>query len=285
MKEKEGGVPWSWLAPETYLALSCFLLCKVCLLRRFCRPSAMVGSEMRAWPKFITSATIALAYSAEAADVVLLTSMYLGIGRSLKVSLLALGSLAMYRGLVQVRRGDDSFERQCLTHFALPTYRCCLYVSIIAFQTTPPSAPGFARGVHFSTKGPVFHVKVPFPQCPCTATPHVQAGTTPFAGMLGDRVNRNYLVALGTLLWGCFSAGFGLSQNYSQARSNSCPGLPQRSVSTAGMYVLGDCVKQAYLLALGSLLVSTGGCCRRAGTLGLYCRALPDRQTGHGCRA
>ncbi|KAK9820962.1 hypothetical protein WJX81_000269, partial [Elliptochloris bilobata] len=44
----------------------------------------------------------------------------------------------------------------------------------------------------------------------------VQAGVTPFAGVLGDRFNRKYIVAAGTVLWGCFAAGFGLSQTYSQ---------------------------------------------------------------------
>lgn len=58
--------------------------------------------KLRAWERLRTSIALALAYSAEAADTVLLTSMYLGIGRSLKVSLLGLGTLAMYRGLVQV---------------------------------------------------------------------------------------------------------------------------------------------------------------------------------------
>ena len=46
----------------------------------------------------------------------------------------------------------------------------------------------------------------------------LQAGCTPFAGLLGDRFNRKYLISAGTLLWGCFSAGFGLSRNYTQAR-------------------------------------------------------------------
>ncbi len=53
-----------------------------------------------------------------------------------------------------------------------------------------------------------------------------QAGCTPFAGLLGDRFNRKYLISAGTLLWGCFSAGFGLSRTYTQAR---LPGRPRRT--------------------------------------------------------
>lgn len=60
------------------------------------------NTEAPTWERLRTSIALALAYSAEAADTVLLTSMYLGTGRSLGVSLLGLGTLAMYRGLVQV---------------------------------------------------------------------------------------------------------------------------------------------------------------------------------------
>lgn len=44
----------------------------------------------------------------------------------------------------------------------------------------------------------------------------VQALTSPIGGLLGDRMDRTYLVAFGCILWGAMTAGIGLSQNLTQ---------------------------------------------------------------------
>lgn len=45
---------------------------------------------------------MAVAFTAEHADAMLLTAMYLALGRSLHISVSKLGTLTMYRALVQV---------------------------------------------------------------------------------------------------------------------------------------------------------------------------------------
>ena len=70
--------------------------------------------RMRAWPRFRTSAALAIAHSAESADLALLGSMFLGIGKSLHVSLLSLGTFVMYRGLVQVRARMQCMTQTCV---------------------------------------------------------------------------------------------------------------------------------------------------------------------------
>ena len=246
----------------------------------------MVGSEMRAWPKFITSATIALAYSAEAADVVLLTSMYLGIGRSLKVSLLALGSLAMYRGLVQVRRGDDSFERQCLTHLVLPTYLLLLVRLNNCLSNNTTFSTWLRKG------GSFLHERACISCEGALSTLSVYSRTACAGGH--DALRRHAgRPSEPQLSSGAGHAPVGLLLRRLRAVARLCAGALQLlSRPPATPCVNCGCVcpgrlREASLPAGagGTLLVSTGGCCRRAGTLGLHCRALPDRQTGHGCHA
>lgn len=55
------------------------------------------------WQRRRTTAALAIAHTAEEADRVLLTSMYLAIGNSLNALPSQLGQLTMWRALVQVR--------------------------------------------------------------------------------------------------------------------------------------------------------------------------------------
>lgn len=41
------------------------------------------------------------------------------------------------------------------------------------------------------------------------------------SGLLGNAFHRGALLAVGTLLWAAFSAGFGLSQTYAQVRGSA----------------------------------------------------------------
>ena len=50
----------------------------------------------------------------------------------------------------------------------------------------------------------------------------VQALTSPIGGLLGDRMDRTYLVAFGCILWGAMTAGIGLSQTLTQVRPLRC---------------------------------------------------------------
>ena len=50
----------------------------------------------------------------------------------------------------------------------------------------------------------------------------VQALTSPVGGLLGDRVDRTFLVAFGCILWGAMTAGIGLSHTLPQVRSLRC---------------------------------------------------------------
>lgn len=52
--------------------------------------------------KLILTSVLALAFSAENADVGVLSSMYAPVGTSLHASAVDLGTLTMWRGLVQV---------------------------------------------------------------------------------------------------------------------------------------------------------------------------------------
>jgi MFS family permease len=45
----------------------------------------------------------------------------------------------------------------------------------------------------------------------------VQAFCSPFTGLLGDRLNRAWLIGVGALIWGVMTAGIGASRNLSQA--------------------------------------------------------------------
>lgn len=54
------------------------------------------------WQRRRTTAALAIAHTAEEADKVLLTSMYLAIGNSLQALPSQLGQLTMWRALVQV---------------------------------------------------------------------------------------------------------------------------------------------------------------------------------------
>ena len=51
----------------------------------------------------------------------------------------------------------------------------------------------------------------------------IQALTSPVGGLLGDRMDRTYLVAFGCILWGAMTAGIGLSQNLTQVRASALP--------------------------------------------------------------
>ena len=43
-----------------------------------------------------------------------------------------------------------------------------------------------------------------------------QAICIPFVGIAGNMINRIWLIALGTVLWGSMSAGLGFSANYAE---------------------------------------------------------------------
>ena len=51
----------------------------------------------------------------------------------------------------------------------------------------------------------------------------VQALTSPVGGLLGDRMDRTYLVAFGCILWGAVTGGVGLSQTLTQVRPSALP--------------------------------------------------------------
>jgi hypothetical protein len=58
--------------------------------------------ELKTRKKITLTTVLALAFSAENADVGVLSSMYAPIGTSLHASAVQLGTLTMWRGLVQV---------------------------------------------------------------------------------------------------------------------------------------------------------------------------------------
>ena len=45
----------------------------------------------------------------------------------------------------------------------------------------------------------------------------MQAVCSPFTGLLGDRLNRAWLIGVGALIWGVMTAGIGASKTLSQA--------------------------------------------------------------------
>ena len=59
------------------------------------------GGRITRWQRRRTTAALAVAHTAEEADKVLLTSMYLAIGNSLNALPSQLGQLTMFRALVQ----------------------------------------------------------------------------------------------------------------------------------------------------------------------------------------
>lgn len=61
----------------------------------------------------------------------------------------------------------------------------------------------------------------------------VQALTSPIGGLLGDRMDRTYLVAFGCILWGAMTAGIGLSQTLSQVRPIRCCQMSAKSLGSA----------------------------------------------------
>ena len=52
----------------------------------------------------------------------------------------------------------------------------------------------------------------------------VQAASSPVAGLLGDRLNRCYIVSFGAILWGIMTIAIAVSTNLLQAGSPSLPG-------------------------------------------------------------
>ena len=58
--------------------------------------------QLRPWQRVRITAVMAIAFTAEHADTLLLSNMYLAIGRSLDISVIKLGTLTMWRALVQV---------------------------------------------------------------------------------------------------------------------------------------------------------------------------------------
>lgn len=58
--------------------------------------------EMRAWQRVRITVVMAIAFTAEHAEAMLLGAMYLAIGRSLDIGASKLGTLSMWRALVQV---------------------------------------------------------------------------------------------------------------------------------------------------------------------------------------
>ncbi len=94
--------------------------------------------------------------------------MYLAIGRALDISVSQLGTLSMWRALVQVRQNHT-------LPWMTSTVRC-----------------GDAAA--------------------CGA----QAICIPFVGIAGNMINRIWLIAAGTVLWGSMSAGLGFSANYAE---------------------------------------------------------------------
>ncbi len=59
--------------------------------------------EMKAWQRVRITVVMAVAYTAEHAEAMLLGAMYLAIGRSLDIGASKLGTLSMWRALVQVK--------------------------------------------------------------------------------------------------------------------------------------------------------------------------------------
>ena len=62
--------------------------------------------EIRAWQRVRITVVMAVAYTAEHAEAMLLGAMYLAIGRSLDIGASKLGTLSMWRALVQVSQLD-----------------------------------------------------------------------------------------------------------------------------------------------------------------------------------
>ena len=54
------------------------------------------------WQQLRITAVMAVAFTAEHADSLLLSAMYLALGRSLDISVTKLGTLSMWRALIQV---------------------------------------------------------------------------------------------------------------------------------------------------------------------------------------
>jgi hypothetical protein len=57
------------------------------------------------WQQLRITAVMAVAFTAEHADSMLLSAMYLALGRSLDISVSKLGTLSMWRALIQVSWG------------------------------------------------------------------------------------------------------------------------------------------------------------------------------------
>lgn len=58
--------------------------------------------EIKAWQRVRITVVMAIAFTAEHAEAMLLGAMYLAIGRSLDIGASKLGTLSMWRALVQV---------------------------------------------------------------------------------------------------------------------------------------------------------------------------------------
>ena len=73
------------------------------------------SSKVTLWARRRTTLACAVAFTAEEADKVLLTSMYLAIGSSLKAVPSQLGQLTMYRALVQVMGAPKVSQRSLIS--------------------------------------------------------------------------------------------------------------------------------------------------------------------------
>ena len=110
------------------------------------------------------------------ADTMLLSAMYLAVGRSLHISPSQLGTLSMWRGLVTVRG-------------------CCRSCVSEGVPGTISGLPGVSDEQGLSC---------------------AQALCSPFAGIIGNIYNRLHLVAMGTVLWGTMALGMGFSTDYTE---------------------------------------------------------------------
>jgi hypothetical protein len=65
--------------------------------------------KLSAWLRARITAVMAVAFTSEHAEAMLLSAMYLAISQSLDVTASQLGTLSMWRALVQVRNGCRSY--------------------------------------------------------------------------------------------------------------------------------------------------------------------------------
>lgn len=158
--------------------------------------------KLTLWQRISMTAALALAFSMEQADVGVLQSMYGPIGRSLGCSAVALGTLTTWRGVVQVFLVLQSPGLQNLFElFKKAVTQCLSEPSQILLE---PHCSVQLYPDHKSSNYDSFIF--------CCW----QAAATPFVGTAGNVLNRIFLSAAGTLIWGITSIGIGASRTFQQ---------------------------------------------------------------------